>query len=202
MRQKFIIGLSILVLFLSCLPARAAAPLEAVKGYVNQVLDILRDPAAKEQLARELRQDKIPAVYRQMFDEVELSRRVLGRNWNTLNQNQRREFVDLFRKILIKAYSDKIFSYTDQKVVLDREIILAPNQAEVHTRIISSTKEIPVAYRVICKDGLWKVYDVVVENISLVQNYRSQFNEILTNNTPEQMLDILRKKLASQKGSK
>jgi phospholipid transport system substrate-binding protein len=73
--------------------------------------------------------------------------------------------------------------------------MLSSNQAEVQTKIITSSKEIPIFYRVILKDDSWKVYDVVVENVSLVQNYRSQFNSILAKNTPEQLLEILRKKV-------
>ena len=73
--------------------------------------------------------------------------------------------------------------------------MLSNNQAEVQTKVITSSKEIPIFYKVILKDGIWKVYDVVVENVSLVQNYRSQFNSILAKNTPDQLLEILRKKV-------
>jgi len=73
--------------------------------------------------------------------------------------------------------------------------MLSETQAEVQTRVITSSKEIPISYRAILKDGSWKVYDVVIENVSLVLNYRTQFNEILAKNTPEQLLEILRKKV-------
>ena len=133
-----------------------------------------------------------------MFDEVELSRRTLARNWNKLNTAQQQEFIQLFRQVLEKAYIDKILSYTDEKIVFDKESMLSENQSEVQTRVITSSKEIPIFYRVILKDGVWKVYDVVIENVSLVQNYRTQFNDILAKNTPEQLLEILRKKVKEQ----
>jgi len=133
-----------------------------------------------------------------MFDDVELSRRTMARNWNNLNVTQRQEFVQLFRQVLEKVYADKIISYNNEKIVFDRETLLSGNQAEVQTRIITSSKEIPVSYRVILKDGAWKVYDVVVEGVSLIQNYRSQFNDILVKNTNEQLLEILRKKVKEQ----
>jgi phospholipid transport system substrate-binding protein len=76
--------------------------------------------------------------------------------------------------------------------------MLSDNQAEIQTKIITSSKEIPIFYRMILKDSKWKVYDVVVENVSLVQNYRTQFNDILGKNTPEQLLEILRKKVKAQ----
>ncbi len=130
-----------------------------------------------------------------MFDEVELSRRALGGNWNKLNTAQQQEFIQLYRQVLEKAYIDKILSYTNEKIVFPKENMLASNQAEVQTKVITSSKEIPIFYRVIQKNGVWKVYDVVIENVSLVQNYRSQFNDILAKNTPDQLLEILRKKV-------
>ncbi len=81
---------------------------------------------------------------------------------------------------------------------MTRKTKLSENQSEVSTRVITASKEIPIAYRMILKDGMWKVYDVVVENVSLVQNYRTQFNDILAKDTPEQLLEILRKKVKGQ----
>lgn len=196
--KRQLAGLSILMLFLFSLPVYAGAPLNTVQANVNKVLDVLRDPALKAELAKEIKKDKLRPMYKRMFDDVELSRRALARNWNNMNAAQRQEFVQLFRQVLEKAYADKILSYTSEKIVFDRETLLSENQAEVQTRIITSSKEIPISYRVILKDGAWKVYDVVVENVSLVQNYRTQFNDILAKNTPEQLLEILRKKVKEQ----
>ena len=191
-------GLSILMLFLISFPVYAGAPLGTVQANVNKVLEVLRDPTLKAASAKETKKKRLEAIYAGMFDEVELSRRTLARNWNNLNATQRQEFVQLFRQVLEKAYIDKILSYTNEKIVFDRESMLSENQAEVQTRIVTSSKEIPIFYRVILKDGPWKVYDVVVENVSMVQNYRTQFNEILVKNTPEQLLAILRKKVKEQ----
>ncbi|HPC74959.1 MAG: ABC transporter substrate-binding protein [Syntrophales bacterium] len=189
------VGLGLLIIFLCAVPAFAGAPLDTVQINANRVLDVLRDPKLKAPSAREAKKKKLEAIYSEMFDEVELSKRTLARNWNRLNDAQRREFVHLYHQVLEKAYIDKILSYTDEKIVFDREITISPNLAEVHTRIITASKEIPIAYRVILSGGAWRVYDVVVENVSLVQNYRTQFNEILAKNTPEQLLEILRKKV-------
>lgn len=79
--------------------------------------------------------------------------------------------MKLFEQVLEKAYGDKVLSYTNEKVDFYKETMLSENQAEVQSKIITSSKEIPVFYRVILKSGKWKVYDVVVENVSLVQNY-------------------------------
>src|SRR5208337_4803011 len=94
--------------------------------------------------------------------------------------------------------STRSFPNTNEKVVYSKEAPLSENQVEVQTRIVTSSKEISISYRMILKDGTWKVYDVVVENVSLVLNYRTQFNEILAKNSPEQLLTILRKKVKEQ----
>jgi phospholipid transport system substrate-binding protein len=196
--KRLFVGLSILMLFLISLPVYAGAPLDAVKINADKVLDILRDPKLKAASAKEMKKDKLRAVYVNMFDEVELSRRSLGMNWNKLNTAQRQEFVKLFEQVLEKAYADRILSYTNEKIEFTKESMISGNLAEVRTKVITASKEIPIYYRVILKDGTWKVYDVTIENVSLVQNYRTQFNDILAKNTPEQLLEILRKKVKAQ----
>jgi phospholipid transport system substrate-binding protein len=195
---RHFIGLSILMVFLSTLPVSAGAPLDTVQTNINKVLDVLRDPKLKAESAKEIKKEKLDALYEQLFDEVALSRRSLGGNWNKLNPAQRQEFIHLYRQILEKAYLDRILSYTNEKIVFSKEIMLSNNQAEVQAKLITSSREIPVFCRVIQKDGAWKVYDVGAENVSLVQNYRSQFNSILANHTPDQMLEMLRKKVEGQ----
>jgi phospholipid transport system substrate-binding protein len=196
--RKYFLGLSVLMFFLSTFPVYAGAPLDTVQTNVNKVLDVLRDPKLKGDSAKGIKKEKLQGIYEQMFDEVELSMRTLGGNWKKLNPAQQKEFVQLYRQILAKAYIDKILSYTDEKIVFSKENMTSNNQAEVQTKIVTASKEIPIYYRVILKDGTWKVYDVVVENVSLVQNYRSQFNSILAKNTPDQLLETLRKKVKEQ----
>ena len=196
--KRLFVGLSILMLFLISLPVYAGAPLDAVKINADQVLDILRDPKLKAASAKEMKKDKLRAVYVNMFDEVELSRRSLGMKWNKLNTAQRKEFVKLFEQVLEKAYADRILSYTNEKIEFTKESMISGNLAEVRTKVITASKEIPIYYRVILNGGTWKVYDVTIENVSLVQNYRTQFNDILAKNTPEQLLEILRKKVKAQ----
>ena len=168
----------------------AEAPMESLQTAVNKVFDILRQKNLKEGTKKE----QLEVVYEQMFDEVEMGRRTLARNWNRLSPAQQQEFIRLYRQVLAKAYLDKILSYTNEKVVFNTERKLSKDQTEVQTKIITSTREIPITYRMIHKENRWKVYDVVVENVSLIQNYRSQFNSILANHSPDQMLEILQKK--------
>jgi len=189
-----IVGLTMLILLLWAVPGRpAAGPMETVKADVEKVLAVVRD----KNLSEEAKREKLRAYYREMMDEVELARRTLGANWKKFNPEQQREFMDLYRQLLEKAYADKILSYdyNESKLLFSREVMLSQNQAEVETKTVTPSQEIPITYRVILKDGTWKMYDVVIENVSLIQNYRSQLNSILAKNTPEQMIDILKGKV-------
>ena len=89
----------------------------------------------------------------------------------------------------------RILSYENETIVFDRETMLSEKKAEVQTRLISSSREIPILYRVILKGGEWKVYDVIIEGVSLVKNYRTQFKEILGRKSPDELLEMLREKV-------
>jgi phospholipid transport system substrate-binding protein len=197
MKKRFTI-FSLLIIFALTIPVYAGAPMTTVEATVKRVLDVLRDPKLKSPATKEMKKEKLRIIYQDMFDEIEFSKRTLTRNWNKFNPTQRAEFVKLFEEILEKAYIDKILDYSNEKIDFYKESMLSDNQAEIQTKIVTASKEIPIFYRMILKDGKWKVYDVVVENVSLVQNYRTQFNDILTKNTPEQLLEILRKKVKAQ----
>jgi len=192
--KKLLVGFILLVLLIMPLHVRAGVPFDTVKGHVNEVLRVLRDPALQGEANKEAKQEKIEAIADEMFDYVALSRLTLGRNWRKFNGDQKKEFVQLYRSILEKAYLDRILAYTDEKVTFGKETMLSKKKAEVQTHIITKSVEIPIYYRVYLKDGEWKVYDIIIEGISLVKNYRTQFREILANNPPEEVLEILRKK--------
>jgi phospholipid transport system substrate-binding protein len=196
--KRRLVGFSILMILLFSVPAYAGVPQDMVQTNVNSVLDVLRDPALKPASAKETKKQKLRAIYDRMFNQVELSKRAMGRNWSKLNPTQQQEFVKLFRQVLEKAYIDKILAYTDEKITFEKESMLSETQAEVQTKAITSSKTIPISYRLILQNGAWGVYDVVIENVSLVQNYRTQFNDILAKNTPEQLLETLRKKVKDQ----
>jgi len=198
MRRSLTFAITILMILLFNLAAYAGVPTDTVQANVNKVLDVLRDPKLKGESAKEIKKKKLRAIYEQMFDDVELGKRTLAKNWNSLSVAQRQEFVILFRQVLEKAYIDRILAYTNEKIVYERETMLSGNLAEVQTKVIMASKEIPITYKVILKDGSWKVYDVNVENVSLVLNYRTQFSDILAKNKPEQLLEILRKKVKGQ----
>jgi phospholipid transport system substrate-binding protein len=194
--RKLLIGLNLLVLSMVPIQARADAPLDTIKSRVNQLLVVLRDPAFKGESAKELKKKKLWPIFDKTFDYIELSRSTLSRNWDKLNPDQREEFTKLYKALLEKVYMDTILSYKDQQVVFGRERELGQNKVEVESKLISGSTEIPIHFRMVSKDGGWWVYDVVIENISLVANYRSQFSRILTKESPQGMLEALRKKVS------
>ena len=192
---KYNVLLSLLI-FLLIAPgsAHAGVPLETVKGHVDKVLDVLRDPSLKGESAKKIKKEKIRFLSEKMFDYNELSRRTLGQNWNKFKTEQQQEFIELYKSILEGAYIDKIVSYTDEKIIFSKENPLSEKTVEVQTTVVTKKADIPISYRVIRKEGEWKVYDVIIEGVSLISNYRSQFTQILTNKSPEGLLDTLRKK--------
>ena len=173
----------------------AGPALDTVKGNADEVLKVLKNPAYKGEAGKKAKQDQIRKISLKMFDFAELSKRTLGLNWNKFSAAQRQEFVDLYRGLIEDAYVDKITSYTDERINYIKELQLSENTAEVRSIVVTKSAEIPVYYRMLNKDGQWRVYDVVIEGVSLVSNYRTQFREILANNPPEYLLDTMRKKV-------
>ena len=193
--KKNLIKIILFILLVFAVSVFAGQPLETVKANADRVLDVLRDPSLKAASAKKIKKEKIRAIAKEMFDFTELSKRTLARNWGKLNPDQQKEFVELYQSVLEDAYADKILSYKDEKIGFSKEVSLSENTVEVRSTIIRKNMEIPIYYRAIQKDGGWKVYDVVIEGVSLISNYRSQFKEILANKPPESLLETLRKKV-------
>lgn len=196
--KKWFNGLMLLLMLMLPLHALADAPLDTVKTNVNGVLDVLRDPKLKGKTGIKVKQQRIEAAAEKLFDYVELSKRTLGLNWNKFPTEQRKEFVRLFKTILKDAYVDKITAYTNERVSFIKEIPLSKTTVEVQSIVVSEGGETPIYYRVIKRGNSWKVYDVVIEGVSLVSNYRTQFREILANDPPDTLLETLKKKVGEK----
>ena len=192
--KRILLGIHLFVFLVCPFTVFGGPPLATVEKHVNDALAVLRDPALKAESAKKTRQEKIRAISERMFDFTELSRRTLGSNWKKFNPDQQQEFIKLYKNILEGAYMDKIMSYTDEKISFQKEISLSENKAEIQSYITSKNTETPVFYRVILKGNDWKVYDVVIEGVSLIKNYRTQFREILSNKSPEELLKSLRER--------
>lgn len=193
--KKQAIGLTLVVLLILPLASQAVTPLETIRAEINKVLEVLRDQSLKGESGRKTKKAKIRSIANGIFDFNELSRRTLAQNWKKLNAGQQKEFTDLYASLIEETYANRILSYTNEEVVYGRENSLSEKTVEVQTTIVTKKADIPVHYRVYRKDSEWKVYDVVIEGVSLISNYRSQFREILAKESPEVLLDTLRKKV-------
>jgi phospholipid transport system substrate-binding protein len=195
MRKSLVVLILVFAaLELSPVSAVTASPLETIQTQVDRALEVLRDPALKAESAKTAKEKKIWAILDGVFDYTELSKRTLAQHWKQFSPDQQGEFTRLFGKLLGSVYMDRIIAYKDEKVVFGKVTNLSDKTAEVQSEVIRSSKPIPIHYRMILENGEWKVYDVVIEGVSLVQNYRTQFREILTNKSPEHLLKTLREK--------
>jgi phospholipid transport system substrate-binding protein len=184
--------------FLLAVSAAAAGPAQDhVRTQVGRVLGVLRDAELAKPGKRTEREERIRAIADDLFDFEGLSRRTLGIHWRKFSAAERKEFQALYRTLLERAYMNRICAYKDETVRYPGERKLAKGRVEVPTEIVTAKAVVPVAYRVILKGKTWRVYDVVIEGVSLVRNYRSQFRDILRRNRPAKLLAILRKKTAS-----
>jgi phospholipid transport system substrate-binding protein len=177
------------------LPGYAATPKETVEQGVDKVLKTLGDPAFKAK-AKDEKIDTIGKEIDHIFDFEELSKRTLGRDWKKMSAEQQTEFVKLFKQLLQGVYADRLLEYSDQKIIFDKETMLKKGSAEVQSFLQTSDgKKIPLFYRLTDKSGSWKVYDVIIEGVSMVKNYRTQFRQILSKGSPEKLIETLREKV-------
>jgi len=188
----------ILFLFIILLlPAPAVSqdnPTSYIRANVDKVVSILTSPEYEAETNKTEQLRQIEAVVDNFFDAEELSKRSLGQYWRIFTPEQKQEFQPLFLKLIKQVYLKKSITYNDEVVNYNQEIIKSDTLAEVHTTITSPSLNIPIIYYMIRKDVSWKVYDVSVENVSLIKNYRSQFRSILQNNSPDKLIATLREK--------
>ena len=196
--RRPLMGLCLLIIFfmIPVPQADAGAALDTIQNQINRLLGVLRDPSFRALPTEKEKTDKIWPLVDEIFDYTALSKGALSRNWKKLNKEQRKEFKALFSKVLGNVYMGRLLKYTDEKVVFGKEKMLSETKAEVETNIITASAEIPINYRLRLKKGEWSVYDVVIEGISMVKNYRSQFQQILSKKSPEELLEMLRKKVS------
>ncbi|HMZ55442.1 MAG TPA: ABC transporter substrate-binding protein [Nitrospira sp.] len=174
-------------------PVMAGQATESVRVTIDEVLKILNDKELKTPAKQEDRRQRLEKVVAARFDYSEMSRRSLGAQWNQLSDKEKQEFVDLFRTLLTNTYADRVETYSGEGVQYLNERT-EKEYAEVRTKVLSGKTEIPMDYRLMNKSNDWHVYDVVVDGVSLVNNYRGQFSKILHTSSYSDLVDQLRKK--------
>ena len=192
------LALMVLAVLGSPVAVVAGPATEAVRQPINDGVSLLRDQAVKTDAQRREQADQMWDILRQAFDFRLISALALGKNWKRFSPEERKEFADVFSQLLGNTYISKIQGeYKDEEVLFIGEEVLSNKKAVVKTVIKRQNQEIPVDYKVRFKAGEWKVYDIKVEGIGLVLNYRRQFNTFLAKEkgTPESLIEELKGKI-------
>lgn len=190
------IGLLFLALALGAEIADAGVATDQIKSTVDKAIIVLKDPRLKPSAKTTERRDQLKQILYARFDFTEMARRALGANWRRRTPQEQEEFVRLFTDILERAYADIIEGYTNEKIIYFNERVDG-TYADVGSKILTSKgEEYSIYYKAHLVSNEWKVYDVVAENISLVNNYRSQFNRVIANSSYEELIRRLRDKAA------
>jgi len=176
-------------------PVAAGVPLDVVKAGIDRVLRLVQDPELKKSANTVERRKRIRVVANDLFDWQETGKRALARHWQARTPQQRAEFSALFSDLIERSYVRKIEGYSGERILYTSESVEG-DVATVNTKLLSrSGTEIPIDYRLQREGDTWRIYDVLIEGVSLVANYRSQFNRIIQQSSYE---DLIRKMKAKQ----
>jgi phospholipid transport system substrate-binding protein len=195
--RGFILTITATLLLGHGMPAAAVAvsPTETMRESIDRIVTILNDPAYKEPDRKATQRQKIWEVARPMFDFEEISRRTVGAEWQRFTPQERERFGDVFARFLGNTYIDRLQSeYQNDQIIFSSELV-RDTQALVRTQLVRQGVQIPIDYRMKFDNGEWKIYDILVEGgVSLVKNYRVQFQSALQKETPAQLIDRLEKR--------
>jgi len=177
--------------------ATADSPIETIRMTIQQARAVLEDPNYQGQDHKQQRLAKVKEIVLPQFDSQEVAKRTLSTHWKGLTDQQRQEFVQLFIALVEKTYSHNLDRYNNGvQFFFDHERI-EDQFSEVDTRVLDpvQNRTFSIGYRLHNVNGKWLVYDVVIENVSMVQNYRNQFNRILTKSSYEELIKALQNKI-------
>jgi len=175
-------------------PVLAGEPKEQIKQTTDRILSILADPSLKGPAKAEERRKQIRQAVDERFDWEEMAQRSLATHWPKRTPEEKKEFVTLFQNLLARTYMDKVEGYSGEKIIYTGETI-DQDRAVARVKILTSkNKEIPIEYRLLKKGPQWLVYDISIEGVSLVNNYRTQFNSIILKKGYEELVKRLKEK--------
>jgi phospholipid transport system substrate-binding protein len=192
--MKGFIAVLIGAVTLTATQAHAGLPTDQIKATVDKAQGVLKDPRLKPADKQAERREQIKQVLFSRFNFAEMAKRSLGPNWTRRTPQEQEEFVRLFTELLERAYADIIETYLDEKIVYLAEKVDA-GYADVNSKVVTTRgEEYSINYRAQLVGAEWKVYDVVAENISLVNNYRSQFNRVIAKSSYEELVRRMKDK--------
>ncbi len=196
MLMRTLLILTLLVLAASPSSAYGDEPIEALQKGVQEGLQILQGPKFSDQELKEAQQQKLRLILEQLFDFHEFSRRVLASNWKRFTPSQRETFVEVFTEFLGKFYMGKLQEkYKDERLIYESQEFKSPTRALVHIKVVWKGQKVPVDLLMIKRKGLWKVYDIQFLGISAVRNYRAQFKSLLSEKTPDGVIELMKQKI-------
>ena len=186
------------LIFTLTIPARADGPMERMKETTDKMIAILSDPDLNGPDKAEEKRRRLREVVDERFDWEEFARRAMGKHWRKRTEEEKREFVPLFGKLVERTYMDKVEDYSGEKVVYVSERTKAKYGLVKAKVLTNDRREIDVDYRLKNKRNDWYVYDVVVVGVSLVKSYRVQFNDIIMQSSYDELVKRLKDKLAAE----
>lgn len=195
-RLGALFAVAVLAVLFSVQSAVAGSATDLVKATIDEVIEVLKDPALKDEAKTEERRDKLRTVIRKRFSFDQMAMRSMGRHWRSLDDAEKKEFVSLFGELVENSYIEKVEGYTDEKIIYEEEVAVK-NTSTVKTKLVTTKgTEIPIHYRMIDRGNRgWVVYDIVIEGVSLVRTYRTQFNSIMRSSDYADLATQLRAKL-------
>jgi phospholipid transport system substrate-binding protein len=193
-RAVLALVLSLAVVTLTGRWALAGVPSDQLRGQIDRVIKVLEDPELKKEGHAKDRRAAVRKIANDIFDFSETARRSLGRHWQGRTPAERDEFVQLFSDLLERSYISKIETYGGEKIAYLGDSIEG-EQAKVQTKLLTKGGgEIPIEYRMHKKGDRWLVYDAVIEGVSLVANYRTQFNKIIQTSSFQELVNKMKNK--------
>lgn len=197
--KKIIASLTLALCLLLPVTVQAATALETLQGVIGEMLDVLKEPAQPGTPAYAQERQQLEKVIKNIFDFNELSARAVGLHWKRFSPEQKEQFVQAFSDLLGAKYLDRIQAYKNERVLYGEVRTSSSGNVEVQSVIVQGDKQIPIAYRMTETANGWRVYDVIIEGVSLVKNYRTQFMDIMVNGKPDELIEAVRKKASAAK---
>jgi phospholipid transport system substrate-binding protein len=177
-----------------------STPQKLIGSAIAEVLNILNDESLAGEAKTKERRERLRKILLEAFDMDTISALILSKYYKNFSQEQRVEFTDVFSHLLFSTYIGHIEGFSGEEIVYDAEKDLAKGRVEIASRVKTDGADILVDYRLMEREGKWRVYDVKAEGVSLVSNYRSQFLDILINRSPAELIEDLKGKVAKNEG--